>query len=238
VVLAERRQWNEAAPYVASALVHAALVLAVSWLLIRPYDISDEEAIDVRIIDQKELAKAEQPPVVAFPPSQPLADTGVDHDAIHLPDANLGKPEPLIQGFRRMENGWYRSEKILSGAEILNPKHARLRAQLGQLESNTRTVQICNLEAILQITRSGLEFHPVAVVAYARADVVAKGDTVVANGAAFQSDGEWYNLSFRCRISPRSRQVQGFEFVIGAAIPRGDWVAHSLPTRPVGLAED
>jgi Domain of Unknown Function (DUF930) len=238
VVLAERRQWNEAAPYVASALVHAALVIAVSWLLINPHDITDEEAIDVRIIDQKELAKAEQPPIAASPPPQPLADTGVGHDAIHLPDANLGKPEPLIQGLRRMENGWYRSEKMLSEAEISNPKHERLRAQLGQLESNTRTVQICNLEAILQITKSGLAFHPVAVVAYAMADVVAKGDTVVANGAAFQSEGEWYNLSFRCRISPRSRQVQGFEFVIGAAIPTEDWTAHSLPNHPVGLADD
>jgi hypothetical protein len=206
--------------------------------LIKPPDIGDEDAIDVRIIAQKDLANAEQPPAVASPPPQPPADTGAGHDAIDLPDASLGKPEPLIQGFGRMENGWYRSEKMLSEAEISNPKHARLRAQLGQLESNTRMVQICNLEAILQITRSGLEFHPVAVVAYAMADVVAKGDTVVANGAAFQSDGEWYNLSFRCWISPRSRPVQGFEFVIGAAIPRGDWVAHSLPTRPVGLAED
>jgi hypothetical protein len=238
VVLAERRQWNEGAPYVASALVHAALVIAVSWLLIKPYDLSEEKAIDVRIIDQKELAKAEQPPIAASPPPQPLADTGVGHDAIHLPDASLGKPEPLIQGLRRMEDGWYRSEKMLSEAEISNPKHNRLRTQLGQLESNTRTVQTCNLEAILQITRSGLEFHPVAVIAYAMAEVVAKGDTVVANGAAFQSEGEWYNLSFRCRISPRSRQVQGFEFVIGAAIPREDWTAHSLPNRPVGLADD
>jgi hypothetical protein len=126
----------------------------------------------------------------------------------------------------------------LSEAEISNPKHERLRAQLGQLESNTRTVQICDLEAILQITGSRLEFHPVAVVAYATADVVAKGDTVVANGAAFQSDGEWYNLSFRCRISPRFQKVQGFDFVIGAAIPREAWEAHSLPTRPVGLAEE
>jgi hypothetical protein len=238
VVLAERRQWNEAAPYAASALVHAALVIAVSWLLIKPPDIRDEGAIDVRIIDQKDLAKAEQPPVAASSPPQPLADTGVSHDAIRLPNASLGKAEPLIQGLRRMENGWYRSEKMLSEAEISNPKHERLRAQLGQLESNTRTVQICDLEAILQITRSGLEFHPVAVLAYAMADVVAKGDTVVARGAAFQSDGEWYNLSFRCRISPRSREVQGFEFVIGAAIPREDWEAHSLPNRPIGLADD
>lgn len=93
MVLAERRQWNEAAPYVASALVHAAFVIAVSWLLIRPPDFRDEEAIDLTIIDQKELAKAEQPPVAASPPPQPLADTGVGHDAIHLPDANLRKPE-------------------------------------------------------------------------------------------------------------------------------------------------
>jgi hypothetical protein len=215
-----------------------ALVVAMSWLLIKPHDVGDEAAVDLKIIDQQEFAKAEQAPIAASAPPQPLAGPDAGHDAIHLPDVNPDKPAPLIKGLRPMENGWYRSETMLSEAEISNPKRARLRAQLGRLEANTRTVQICNLEAILQITRSGLEFHPVAVVAYAMADVAAKGDSVVANGAAFQSDGEWYNLSFRCRISPRSRQVQGFEFVIGAAIPREDWQGHSLPSRPVGLADD
>jgi hypothetical protein len=237
VVLAERRQWNEAAPYLGSALVHAAFVVVVSLLLIRPPELKNEEAVDLKIVDQKDFAAAEQPPVAASPPSL-LPDAGAAHDAIHLPDVDLGKPRPPVQGLRRMENGWYRSENMLSKAEILNPKHERLRKQLGQLEANTRAVQICNLEALLQITRSGLEFHPVAVVAYAMAGVLTQRDSVVANGTAFQSDGEWYNLSFRCRISSRSRQVEGFEFVTGAAIPRQDWGAHSLPTHAVGLADD
>jgi Domain of Unknown Function (DUF930) len=237
VVLAEGRQWNEAGPYVASALVHAAFVIVVSLLLIRPPELKDEEAVDLKIIDQQDFAAAEQPPVAASRPPL-LPDTGAAHDVIHLPDAGLVKPAPLVRGLRRMENGWYHAERMLSGAEISNPKRERLRKQLGQLEANTRAVQICNLEAILQITGSGLEFHPVAVVAYAMAGVVTQGDMVVANGAAFQSDGDWHHLSFRCRISPRTWQVEGFEFVTGEAIPRQDWEAHSLPTHAVGLADD
>jgi hypothetical protein len=237
VVLAEGRQWNEKAPYVASALVHAAFVIIISLLVIRPPQLKEEEAVDLKIVDQKEFAAVEQPPVAASAPPL-LPDTGAAHNVIHLPDAGLVKPAPLVRGLRRMENGWYHAERMLSGAEISNPKRERLRKQLGQLEANTRAIQICNLEAILQITGSGLEFRPVAVVAYAMAGVVTNGDIVVADGAAFQSDGEWYHLSFRCRISPSTRQVQGFEFATGAAIPGQDWEAHSLPTRAVGLADD
>ena len=66
----------------------------------------------------------------------------------------------------------------------------------------------------------------------------SKGALVVADGAAFQSEGGWYNLSFRCRFSPGSEKVQGFEFAIGAPIPRKDWEAHNLPSHPAGLADD
>jgi hypothetical protein len=237
VVVAERPQWNDATPYVASGLVHSALVVAVAWVVARPIGIKNDEVIDLRIVDQRELEKTEQPPLGAAP--SPQANLRVGHDAIEPPAATLGKPsESPIQGLRRIENGWYRSEQMLSEAEISKPKHERLRAQLGRLESNTRTVQICDLEAILQITRSGFEFHPVAVVAYAMADVVVDGETLVANGAAFQSEGRWYDLSFRCRISRRSQKVLGFEFAIGGAIPEKDWEAHSLPARAVGLVDD
>ena len=239
MVLAERRQWNEATPYVASALVHAALVIAVGWLVARPIDINNDDAIDVRIIDQKYLAKPDQPVVGVSPAPSPRANLSVSHGVIEPPVATIGKPsEPSIQGLRRIENGWYRSEQMLSEREISNPKHERLRAQLSRLESNTRIIQICDLEAILQITRSGLDFRPVAVIAYAMADVVVEGETVIANGAAFQSDGEWHKLSFRCRISRRAQTVQGFEFAVGAPIPESDRDAHNLPARPVGLADD
>ena len=239
MVLAARRQWSEATPYAVSAVAHAALLIAASWGLTSPIVVRSQNAIDVEIIDQKAFAKSEEPPVAVPRAPPPPVDAGSSLNASNRSDADLGKPfEPSIQKPRRIENGWYRSETMLSEAEISGPKQQRLRARLGQLESGTRTIQICDLEAILQITRSGLQYHPEAVVAYAMSDVVVKGDMVAANGAAFQSEGAWYNLSFRCRISSRSQKVEGFEFAIGQGIPRNDWDAHGLPSHPAALADD
>jgi hypothetical protein len=236
VVLAERRQWSEAAPYAGSLLVHAVVAVAVGWVLFRPLVVKDDNAIDVEVIEQNGLAKALEPPAAIV---RPPVNAGAMRDATEPSKAGPGQSsEPPIYESQEIGNGWYRSKTMLSEAEISDPKHERLKAKLGQLEKGTRTVQICNLEAILQIARSGLPYHPETVVAYAMADVVMKGELLVANGAAFQSDGNWYNLSFRCRISPRSQVVQGFEFAIGNAIPREDWGTHGLPAHPVGLAED
>jgi hypothetical protein len=236
VTLADRRQWNEATPYAGSLLVHAVVAVAVSWVLFRPIVVKYENAIDVEVIDQKDLPKVAEPPT---PVIRPPVDAGAVRNATQPLEASLGKPSehPIIES-QGIGSGWYRLETMLSAAEISDPKHKVLKAKLGQLESGTRTVQICDLEAILQITRSGLQYHPETVVAYAVADVVMQGEVLVASGAAFQSDGNWFNLSFRCRISPRSQIVKGFEFAIGNAIPREEWGSHGLPAHPVGLAED
>jgi hypothetical protein len=236
VVLAERRQWSEATPYAGSLLVHAVVAVAVSWVLFRPIVVKYENAIDVEVLDEKDLPKAVEPPTATL---RPPAGAGTVRDATQPSEAGPAKPaEPPIYKSQEIGNGWYRSKTMLSEAEISDPKHKPLKAKLGQLETGTRTVQICDLEAILQIARSSLQYHPETVVAYAMADVVRKGELLVANGAAFQSNGSWFNLSFRCRISPRSQIVQGFEFAIGTAIPREDWETHGLPAHPVGLAED
>jgi hypothetical protein len=217
-------------------LVHAIVAVAVSCVLFRPFVVKYENTTDIEVIDQKDLPKAVEPPA---PVLRPPANAGAARDATQPSEAGGGKTtEAPVYKSREMRNGWYRSETMLSDAEISDPKHERLKTKLGQLESGTRAVQICDLEAILQIARSGLEYHPETVVAYAMADVVVKGELLVAKGAAFQSGGTWYNLSFRCRILPRSQIVQGFEFAIGTEIPRTEWETHGLPAHPAGLAED
>jgi hypothetical protein len=229
VVFAERRQWGEAAPYALSFLAHAALIIAASWDLTKAIVLKNESAVAVEIIDRKAYDSAVERPVVAPNPSPLPMGSSVDHDK---PTASpIDRPH-------QPESNWRRSETLLSAAEISDPKHKRLKAKLDQLESGTRTIQICNLEAILQITRSEVQFHPTMVVAYATQDVVATDELLTANGAAFESEGNWYHLSYRCRIAPRSSTVQGFEFAIGKAIPAKDWEADSLPPHPVSLADD
>jgi len=55
-----------------------------------------------------------------------------------------------------------------------------------------------------------------------------KGRVVIAEGAAFQSGGIWYNLVFRCQISPDRTRVQSFEFAIGDTIPQSKWSSLNL----------
>jgi hypothetical protein len=66
VVLAERRQWSKATPYAGSLLVHAVVAVAVSWVLFRPIVVKYENAIDVEVIDQKDLPKAAEPPTATL----------------------------------------------------------------------------------------------------------------------------------------------------------------------------
>jgi len=63
------------------------------------------------------------------------------------------------------------------------------------------------------------------------------GNVITAEGAAFQSHGRWYSLSFKCHFSPRLRKVLAFEFVVGRPIPRSEWAAHYLPASSQGSGE-
>jgi hypothetical protein len=44
------------------------------------------------------------------------------------------------------------------------------------------------------------------VIAYAREAVVRKGDAIIARGAAFHSDGRWYNFPYECQLSANHKR--------------------------------
>ena len=109
----------------------------------------------------------------------------------------------------------------------LGLKKISILRKLTHVEPQTALEQICDFEAILQIGRIETDFAPDAVVAYAMQDIRTSDGVIVAEGAAFRSRGQWYNLKFKCRIS-RNQRVLGFEFVVGEAVPRAEWAAHAL----------
>ncbi len=106
------------------------------------------------------------------------------------------------------------------------------------LETNARLERLCNLEALLQISQKEAQFHPETVIAYAMRETRSDGDSIIADGAAFHSQGQWYNLAFKCRISAAQQKVSAFEFATGAAIPERDWAAHDLPRGAMQAADD
>jgi hypothetical protein len=104
----------------------------------------------------------------------------------------------------------------------------RFIASLGRLDPQTRLEQICDYEAMNRIGRSGEAFRPDR----AKSDVVTSprhlGDTLVGAGAAFRSQGRWYQFSFHCKASPDHLKVLSFDYRVGEIIPEAKWNTYGL----------
>ncbi|SDS03151.1 DUF930 domain-containing protein [Bradyrhizobium canariense] len=105
---------------------------------------------------------------------------------------------------------------------------ARFVASLGRLDPQTRLEQICDYEAMDRIGHSGTGYHPDR----AKSDVMTApqhlGDLLVGTGAAFRSDGHWYQFSFKCRTARDHLKVLSFEYKVGAIIPETKWNSYGL----------
>ena len=111
-----------------------------------------------------------------------------------------------------------------------NARHRQAREALPSLDVEERILQLCNLEAMEQTAAWNPAYHPSYVVAYARENIRIRDETIVADGAAFLSDGAWYELAYHCAVTPDFTRIAGFDFRVGSSIPREDWEAYALPT--------
>ena len=121
--------------------------------------------------------------------------------------------------------------KILSGTVLEDPRSRQARLALRQLSDFDRREQLCNLEAMEQVEAWNDDYKPERLVAYAMTDTLVSGNVVQADGAAFRSKRQWYNLKYRCEVTADLVTVTAFEFSVGDPIPRKDWDAHYLPAR-------
>jgi hypothetical protein len=161
------------------------------------------------------------------------------------PSPLVPKSQPEIQGRspppdapspdeRRepQSDAWAQSRVILSSQELADPRNRKTAESLKHLEPQTRSQQLCDFEAILQINRQFNEYAVDFVVAYATEAAVRRGGVVIAHGAAFHSNGRWYNLAFECQLSANQRDVAHLKFKLGDAIPAEQWADLNLPKAP------
>ena len=66
------------------------------------------------------------------------------------------------------------------------------------------------------------------MVAYAAADTKLSGLTLQADSRALRSKRHWYDIKFRCEVTPDLEKVVALEFSLGAEIPKSEWETHSL----------
>lgn len=213
-----------------SATLHA---LVAALFLITPRSPPDPvaEATPVEIWTAEELAAVSPPtprppPAIAPPlrippetaPASPLLPTTPPPAA----------PQPPIAGPRAHDP--IRAATMLSAGVLASPRSRGAIAFLKTLDSDGRLEQLCNIEAMAQISSHFPELLATHVVAYAMGDTKISRNALTARGAAFRSKGDWINLSYECRSSADRQTIVSFEFTVGDPVPRRDWSAHNLPS--------
>lgn len=205
-----------------SLLLHAGLVVALLALLAlprpRPAPPAAIEAVAVEIVAPPPVARAPPPADDARPAPAPLA----------VPVPAPPSPPPATPPPRPTEPATVKPSRMLSGRELAAPRNRSALREMARMAPEERAIQLCNVEAMAQIAAWKAALRPDAVVAYAMADVVVAGDTLVADGGAFRSRRNWYAVSFRCALGPGHAEVAGFEFRVGDPIPKRLWAEHAL----------
>jgi Domain of Unknown Function (DUF930) len=210
-----------------SALLHLALL---KWLIVAlhaPTANGPLQETEITLVSRSDIENAKAPIAkTGAAPSNP-ASTPELQARSHPADAPFPVDRPRARG-----DAWVQSRAILSSQELAEPRNRKTSESLKHLEPQTRLQQVCDLEAILQINRQYDQYAVDFVIAYATQAVLRKGDAIIANGAAFHSNGQWYNLAFECQVSVDHRDVAHLKFKVGDALPGDQWSDLNLPRAP------
>jgi hypothetical protein len=104
----------------------------------------------------------------------------------------------------------------------------RTYASLRRLDPDLRLEQVCDLAAMEHIGRETHKFRPDRAKSDITSHPAHLGDILQAPGAAFRSNGNWYELSFVCRASSDHLEVKAFKYEIGKMIPESQWDDYGL----------
>jgi hypothetical protein len=110
---------------------------------------------------------------------------------------------------------------------IASPCQADIQSSLSRLDPQTRLEQVCDLEIMTRLKRTG-RYLPDRAKSYVSSAPKMAGHTLVAKGAAFRSGGKWYELSFICKGSDDHLKVLTVDYHIGKLIPDTKWSEYGL----------
>ncbi len=232
--LLQRGKFDPAWP--ASLALHLAIIVILLAFLpdVQPIKPATEDSIDVEVVT---------PPAIAVPTSspavQPVPDNGEEkansaagEEVPRAPEtASRGVLPPLPTLPKPVTSGpleLTQAKELFSGKTLASPRSRNARQLLGTLSGGERNLQLCNLEALEQISRSRPGSAPDLVAPYAMKGEKVRGNSVEVEGGAFRSKRNWFNVRFHCEVDPAGQAVVAFAFAIGDAIPRSEWQEHNL----------
>lgn len=209
----------------ASLILHLAMAAILIALPVgRSLRRVSTEAIDVEIVGpQRPAAERRLPPEPRLP-SQPRLPA--EPPPLEVEPAPVTPPPPAAPAM-------VTPTRMLSAQVLDEPQNRQAKVALAGLEEEEGLIQLCSVEGMEQIAVWDDAYKPELLVAYAMSDTRYEGDVISADGAAFYSDGAWYNLQFECTLTAGGK-VASFAFLVGDPIPRSQWEAHYLSSRGAG----
>ncbi|MDB5526330.1 MAG: conserved hypothetical exported protein [Rhizobium sp.] len=213
----------------ASLMLHALILLA--FILVKPPASpkpQPDPGINVEIVEIVERPKPEPqinmeekaPPVFSRSKikSQLTAEKIIEAARMTAPRETRPAPDDPVT-----------ATELYSAKVLDEPNNMRASEALRGLATDERIIQLCNIEAMEQVQRWKTDYQPDFVVAYAMRDTRIAAAGMEAEGAAFRSRRTWYNIRFKCDVSPGIDRVVSFAFLVGKPIPKAEWGTHNLP---------
>ncbi len=211
----------------AAGLIHIAFAVVVVLMPVAPKlpEVTEEfVAVEVVTLPPLDTPAVKQPEMVPQLPSVQQAEEAPVGKAELPPPASAAEMLRPEGAPKMVKPSLMLSEKTLS-----DPRSRSARQMLVALAPKERIGQLCDLEAMAQVAAWNKKFLPDRVVDYAMSNPKISDNSFVADGAALHSKHEWYNLRFKCELTPDHKKVAAFEFLMGDVIPKKEWEEHSLP---------
>ncbi len=207
-----------------SVLLHGVLLLALAAIWRTPAKVMPAiEWPAVEIVDEAALL-----PPVSSRPQQPVPARS-DNDPVTEPAPEANARPPVPPHAPAAPTGVIRAGRMLSRTLLAGPYGAAMKREIGRMEGETRTIQLCNIEAMAQIDQIQSDSaHAQRVVAYARSAPQRRWTVISAPGAAVDLRGRWLRLGYTCELDPNG-EIAGFTFSLGSEIRQEDWERFSLP---------
>jgi hypothetical protein len=182
-----------------------------------------QEGIAVEILTPGQFEASDRPPGVQPDTAILSAPPGLETEGEALP------PCGLIAGPGTRLPAMIRATRFLAARSLADPASKQARLALLQLAGSDSMEQLCAVEAMDQIHAWRDDLRPDRLVAYAMADTEVAGNTILADGGAFRSGAQWFNVKYRCEVTPDHETVVSFEFLVGDPVPRQEWERRNLP---------
>lgn len=232
----------------ASLLVHGLVIAGVLSLpaLAQP-EVTEEDVVSVAVVTPDQLQSAsdaaktrnrqtaDPAPEPPEPTAGPLpADPAAPPELPELPESSessessespespeLPKPPESSQA-RPRETAQRIGPRMPSGKPVAIPRPRVVPKDKTVLAGDRQREQLCHSAALIEIAKARPDLKPDLVISSAVDATLAADNVIVANGAAFRSEGRWFRFKFRCVADPAEDRVMSFDYLIGGPFPEDE----------------